>query len=99
MTKPNAVKIHSRDNVVTMLQDVKKGEEILYDNGGTIKSKMDIEAGFKAAVEKIKKGDNIIKYGEIIGRAVQNIELGEEVHLHNVEGLRGRGDKRESDIN
>ena len=99
MSKSNAVKIHIRDNVVTLLQDVKEGEKILYNDGSTIKSKMDIEAGFKAAVKKIKKGDNIIKYGEIIGRAVQNIELGEEVHLNNVEGLRGRGDKRESDIN
>ena len=99
MTKSNAVKIHSRDNVVTMLQDVKKGEEILHNTGGTINSKMDIKAGFKVAIEKIKKGDNIIKYGEIIGRAVKNIETGEEVHVHNVEGLRGRGDKRESDVN
>lgn len=44
------------------------------------------------AIKDIPKGGEIIKYGEIIGRATANIEPGEHVHVHNVESLRGRGD-------
>ncbi|VFS54652.1 Uncharacterised protein [Leminorella grimontii] len=36
--------------------------------------------------------DEVYKYGESIGRATQAIELGEHVHVHNVESERGRGD-------
>jgi altronate dehydratase small subunit len=40
----------------------------------------------------IEKGEAIVKYGEVIGRATQQIILGKHVHIHNVESLRGRGD-------
>jgi altronate dehydratase small subunit len=52
-----------------------------------------IEPSFKIAIKNIKKGDMVIKYGEIIGRAIQDIEIGEFVHTHNLEGIRGRGDQ------
>ena len=35
----------------------------------------------------------IVKYGEIIGRATQDIAVGQHVHVHNLESCRGRGDK------
>jgi altronate dehydratase small subunit len=40
----------------------------------------------------IGKGDDVVKYGEIIGRATADIAKGEHVHVHNIESLRGRGD-------
>ena len=43
-------------------------------------------------MKKISKGENLIKYGEAIGQATQDIEEGQHVHVHNVESLRGRGD-------
>ena len=43
-----------------------------------------IPAGHKYALRDIAKGEYIIKYGEIIGRATQDIEQGEWVHTHNV---------------
>ena len=33
------------------------------------------------------------KYGEVIGAATRDIRVGEHVHVHNVEGKRGRGDR------
>jgi altronate dehydratase small subunit len=36
----------------------------------------------------------VIKYGETIGLATSDISPGEHVHVHNVEGQRGRGDRR-----
>ncbi len=43
-----------------------------------------IPAGHKFALRDILCGDLIIKYGEIIGRATQDIKEGEWVHTHNV---------------
>lgn len=44
----------------------------------------EIPAGHKFALKDINKGEYIIKYGEIIGRATEDIKKGEWVHTHNV---------------
>lgn len=44
----------------------------------------EIPAGHKFALKDIKRGEPIIKYGEIIGRASNDIKKGEWVHTHNV---------------
>lgn len=51
-----------------------------------------IEFGHKFAVVAIEQGEDILKYGEVIGVASQAIKPGEHVHIHNLEGKRGRGD-------
>ena len=43
-----------------------------------------IPAGHKFALRDIAAGEYVIKYGEIIGRATEDIEKGEWVHTHNV---------------
>ena len=43
-----------------------------------------VPAGHKYALRAIAEGETVIKYGEIIGRATQNIAEGEWVHTHNV---------------
>ena len=43
-----------------------------------------IPAGHKFALMDIKKGEYIVKYGEIIGRATEDIKKGEWVHTNNV---------------
>lgn len=55
----------------------------------------DIQFGHKFAVVPIKKGEDILKYGEVIGVASEDIAEGEHVHIHNLEGKRGRGDKND----
>jgi altronate dehydratase small subunit len=52
-----------------------------------------IEFGHKFAVAAIGLGEDILKYGEVIGVATQAIRPGEHVHIHNLEGKRGRGDR------
>ena len=55
------------------------------DNVGiTLQGKGEIPKGHKYALTDIKKGEYIIKYGEIIGKATQDIKKGEWVHTHNV---------------
>ena len=43
-----------------------------------------IPAGHKFALRDIHAGEYVIKYGEIIGRATEDIKKGEWVHTHNV---------------
>lgn len=43
-----------------------------------------IPAGHKFALRDIPKGEYVIKYGEIIGRATSDIKKGDWVHTHNV---------------
>lgn len=43
-----------------------------------------IPAGHKFALKDIKKGETVIKYGQVIGRATTDIKSGDWVHTHNV---------------
>lgn len=43
-----------------------------------------VPAGHKFALKNINKGEAIIKYGQVIGRAICDIKKGEWVHTHNV---------------
>lgn len=45
---------------------------------------VNLDNGHKYAVCDIKKGENIIKYGNPIGHALCDIKKGEHVHTHNV---------------
>ena len=84
-----------KDNVANVLEEIKEGELVTINLGEEIIEvivKEIIPFGHKFAIKKIKKGGGIIKYGERIGRAVEDIEKGFHVHVHNVESERGRGD-------
>ncbi len=55
------------------------------DNVGiTLVGEGEIPAGHKIALRDIPKGECVVKYGEIIGRAKTDIKAGEWVHTHNV---------------
>ncbi|MBE7012249.1 MAG: altronate dehydratase [Ruminococcaceae bacterium] len=45
---------------------------------------VNIENGHKYAICDIKKGENIIKYGQPIGHATEDIKKGDHVHTHNI---------------
>ncbi len=44
---------------------------------------INLSDGHKYAVRDIKKGENVIKYGNPIGHATEDIRAGEHVHTHN----------------
>lgn len=90
-----AIAIDPRDNVATLLAGVKPGDEVEVQRGENsfkLSARSDIPFGHKLALAEIPKGGNVVKYGEVIGRASLNIEPGALVHVHNVEGIRGRSD-------
>jgi altronate dehydratase small subunit len=92
----NGLKLHSKDNVATALDAMGKGSKAVVsgDDGRTetIELLEDIPFAFKFATQDISPGAPIIKYGELIGVASVAIKAGSLVHIHNVEGTRGRGD-------
>lgn len=92
-----AIIMDPKDNVATLLSDVDKDDVIqatLGEKSTEERVKESIPFGHKFALSRIGKGENVVKYGEIIGRATQDIDKGYHVHVHNVESLRGRGDQR-----
>jgi len=91
----HALAIKKEDNVATAIRDIAAGEAAVVgidDDTLAIPVGQAIVLGHKLAVRLIKKGEDILKYGTVIGRATQDIQPGEHVHVHNVESTRGRGD-------
>ena len=79
--------ISDYDNVATVLADFKCGERVTVKKGGdeiTLICNQDIPFGHKIAIKKIRKSKDIVKYGEKIGTAKQDINIGDWVHTHNV---------------
>lgn len=88
--------LDEKDNVATAIADLKAGNIITVNrqNGAVeVSLTQDIPLGHKFALKDIRRGGTVVKYGEKIGRAKNNIHKGEHAHVHNVEGLRGRGDR------
>ncbi len=64
------------------------GWQMTDDSTIGIMSKAVIPLGHKIALVDIKQGDDIIKYGHDIGRAISPINKGDHVHTHNVKTKR-----------
>ena len=95
MAAKRALIMDPKDNVATVVEEVEPGEEVAARVGQethTVRAREKIPFGFKIALTDIPKGGTVVKYGELIGRASAPIARGELVHIHNVEGTRGRGD-------
>lgn len=94
---------NEKDNVATVVSSIEPGNyisiEIATSENLDIEAKNKIPSFHKVALVNIKKGDPIIKYGEIIGQATKDIYKGNYVHVHNVESNRGRGDIQKSKTN
>lgn len=93
--KIDAIMIKPVDNVATALRDIQAGEHVMVgmdENRIRLQAQESVSYGHKFAVKAISKGEDILKYGEVIGRATQDIASGTHAHIHNIESLRGRGD-------
>lgn len=86
-----AILMKKKDNVATMLVQIKKDEAaaITFDNEVVeqIAAVEDIEVYHKIAIRSIEQGELVYKYGEIIGKAVSTIKIGEHVHVNNIESV------------
>ena len=89
-----ALKVNDKDNVATIFANgITDGTEVeIRDKKGnaeTVTVIGDVPYGHKIAVQDIKKGELINKYGEEIGIATKDIKKGEYVHVHNLDSMRG----------
>ena len=95
MSTRGALMLSKADNVATAIEDIDAGMEVSVRLGKEERKVNALERipfGFKIAVADISKGAQVVKYGEPIGLASLDIRRGQLVHVHNVEGARGRGD-------
>ncbi|MCS7464340.1 UxaA family hydrolase [Paenibacillus doosanensis] len=99
MTTYHTVMMKPQDKVAVALSQIPAGTTLTVSSQGKeleVTLLETIEFGHKFAVVPMEAGDDIIKYGEVIGAATRSIRRGEHVHIHNLEGKRGRGDRHEA---
>ena len=78
--------IDEKDNVATAVADCVAGDDLTIKLGGKethYTCNQDIPFGHKIVLSDIQRGNEIIKYGEAIGSASQDIQKGDWVHTHN----------------
>lgn len=88
-----AIKIFEKDHVATATSEIDSGESIFItgvDDTDVIEANEEIPMGHKIALKNILRGEEIVKYGEVIGVATGVIHEGSRVHIHNCWGLKGR---------
>ena len=89
--------LHPSDNTATALADLQKGETLylhLGEESRAITLREPIPFAHKFAILAIPEGGAVRKYGQPIGEATRDIEVGNYVHVHNVVSKRTRGQGR-----
>ena len=82
------IKINDLDNVCVALNILPKGEKIVLGSEQIV-TNSEIPAGHKVALKDIKAGEDIIKYGNRIGLAKEDIKAGDHIHTHNIKTALG----------
>ena len=95
--RPLALKVADADNVATVFADGTTAGTVVCvrdraGNESLVTALGDIPYGHKIAIADIAAGQTIVKYGESIGVASREIAVGDYVHVHNLDSMRGRGD-------
>lgn len=79
MVSPSIVIVNPKDNVGVAMQAIEEGS-LAYEDARALD---DIQLGHKIAIKDLAPGENVIKFGVIIGAAKCGIKKGEHVHTHN----------------
>ena len=77
--------------MATALTDLKKGEQVnalLDDISVDVVLREDVAFGHKYALRDMAKGEEVIKYGMPIGKALSDIHTGDWVSVHNCRSQR-----------
>jgi altronate hydrolase/galactarate dehydratase len=85
MTGSGFIKLRADDNVVIALRALPAGTELEGVSGALLAP---VHPGHKIACKLIPAGENVVRYGQIIGQAKADIQPGEHVHSHNL-GMEG----------
>lgn len=81
------IQLSKKDNVAVAVTNLHKGDILQFD-GRKLQVEENIDFGHKVSLTDLKAGQDIIKYGEVIGTATHDIPAGHHVHIHNIKSLR-----------
>ncbi|ABB15648.1 hydrolase, UxaA family [Carboxydothermus hydrogenoformans Z-2901] len=87
----NAIVINENDNVATVIEDINLGDVVVFEILGKtqeIIARENIPIYHKIAIKEVRVGEYVYKYGQKIGVATRDIQIGEHVHSHNLSSLR-----------
>jgi len=76
--------LNQHDNIATARRTLQSGTSVAAGESGLV-LRQTIPGGHKVALVSINAGEQLVKYGQIIGFAKAGIEPGDWVHTHNVE--------------
>jgi len=84
-----ALILSQRDHVGVVLDDVRRGDTVeVRDsegrNYGRITARNDVPFGHKIAREARRRGEELLRYGQPIGRVTADFVAGDHVHTHNL---------------
>jgi altronate dehydratase small subunit len=87
---PRAIVLDPGDNVATLLDSGREGEACTLEGerAGQVTLAQDVAFGHKVCISAMAAGANVLKYGQVIGRATRGIRVGEHTHVHNIESGR-----------
>ena len=86
----NALMLRPIDNVATVVVDVLKGDNVYVNKEGEkicVSAFEDIPAYHKIALEDLKTGDKVIKYGQVIGAMTADAVKGSWISHKNIMSL------------
>ncbi|MBV32494.1 MAG: galactonate dehydratase [Porticoccaceae bacterium] len=83
LTIASVLRLHPIDNIVIALRDILAGE-LISNHGVTVHAPSAVPKGHKIASAPISEGQNILRYGQVIGQASSVILPGEHIHTHNL---------------
>ena len=94
---PRAIVLHRDDNVATLIDAGKAGDACTLQGeaSGEVVLAQAVPFGHKICVRATLTGGDILKYGQVIGKAAKPIAVGEHAHIQNVDSARGGGDGAE----
>ena len=94
MTAPHLLVHDKADSVgVVVVEGVTAGQELLgvhlADDGDfRVTAAHDTPIGHKVALLDLADGQDVVKYGEVVGRMVADARRGDHVHTHNMKTKR-----------
>ncbi|KZL88649.1 UxaA family hydrolase [Clostridium magnum] len=87
----NSLLISENDSVAVVTEELKEGDIARFKVDNEIKTVsivQNVPIYHKFAIIDIKEGDLVYKYGQVIGKATQDIKKGQHLHTHNITGIR-----------
>ncbi|RZM26677.1 MAG: altronate dehydratase [Pedobacter sp.] len=82
-TNKKFLQIHPDDNVLVALQDLKKGELIVWNND-LITLQDEVNAKHKFFINEMQVGDEVLMYGVLVGKATAYIPKGGRMTTENI---------------